>query len=297
MISFPDGYQVDFSGASVTIRKGGKNRTKTALDFFVYGTNDLQQPDEGIAAALKKVGADPADYAQAGDDVIRLGCGVREALLEMTTATRTEKNAEIALRRAEGRRRMDEAEKMDEALIDEARKGLPALLAQIPSDGIRLEAREISGGDGYKLYEFFAEGEKIDHYEAIEIGHVSATRPGAMNPFFVEHVIFIPRQRLEEMRRERIEAEEKARIEAGWKASEREEILAAVSRVDVGRVHKNSGDDFYCDVVVVTSSGETIRGSLVNVFDGGLVVPDDWPDAVRKAVRLHLPESMTEFHM
>src|SRR3990167_3715195 len=95
-----------------------------------------------------------------------------------------------------------------------------------------------------------------------------------MNPFYDEFVSFITRARLDEMRREREEAANEARKAAEEKAREREEILAAVSRVDVGRVKKNSGDDFYCDVIVVTASGETLRETLYNIFDGGLVLPE-----------------------
>ena len=92
---------------------------------------------------------------------------------------------------------------------------------------------------------------------------------------------------------------EKVEAAAAEKAR-RQAVLANVRYVEVGpmcRSDGGDGDDYSCDVKVTALDGTVYRRLFCNVFDVGLVVPQDWPQVAIDAAVEMLPVTMQKLHM
>lgn len=88
--------------------------------------------------------------------------------------------------------------------------------------------------------------------------------------------------------------EAKAEKEAEAQAT-RDAILDRVKNVEIGRCRTrlgSDGEDLECSVTVTALDGRIYRTTFVNIFDGGLWTPRDWPEEVLAAAMEKLPADM-----
>lgn len=150
-----------------------------------------------------------------GPDAIRVGAKLTSAQTEQLKALKPQLLAALreaaAAEDAERHARLArlavtraQREAADRALIDEAKKGLPALLGQIPADATRVTVELIGDADGHPIYRYTAaDGTEVAWSDVTRVGNVHATRPGAGEPFWTERVAYIPNDRLEAIRAEK----------------------------------------------------------------------------------------------
>ena len=77
-------------------------------------------------------------------------------------------------------------------------------------------------------------------------------------------------------------------------------IMAKVKKVEIGTCYTRNGsegDDLLCEVTVTALDGQVYKSTFVNVFDGGLWTPNDWPLEVLESARQSLPYDMKKIRM
>ena len=191
-IKFADGYTVTISEKNITVSMGkkkneiviGKMVTKKTGRWTLAG--DASQ-DTAIANQIRKAGQNPKDYLLGFGGyfaLVRGTNGVKEAIWQ-ASETEREKRDRSAEKREGFKKKVEEEEN---ALIEEAKKGLPELLAQIPDGAVRVEVIETGWFDGQRMLEYHADGIKLWGNDYVFVGAVHATRPKAMNSFWCEIV-------------------------------------------------------------------------------------------------------------
>lgn len=121
----------------------------------------------------------------------------REAILAVLRERKALRDTERAEEAAIAALRRYEEEREDRERVESAKAGLPALIAQIPEDGVRLEVRSVTQDDGQPVKAYFVGDTRVPDEEVTVVGTVSATRPKATAPYWEETVAYVPKARLE----------------------------------------------------------------------------------------------------
>lgn len=111
--------------------------------------------------------------------------------------------AEQAEREARWAAEKAEDEAIDNPLREAAEKEAAKIRASIPAGNILVKVEKVGSSDGDPIYDYYADGIKINWNDCIHHGTASAIRPGALGAFFVDQVYSIPRARLDEIKAER----------------------------------------------------------------------------------------------
>lgn len=186
--------------------------TSAPVEPQVAKPDKAEKAKNEIAALIKKHRLSLAP--EKGPDSIRVGAKLSaaetaelkarkpELLAALREAAATREAEAVAMREQAAAARR-ERETADRVLIDEAKKGLPALLAQIPADATRV-AIDITGYfDGDPNYRYTAaDGTEVTWSDVTYLGHVEAKRPNG-TVAWVERVAYIPNDRLEAIRAEK----------------------------------------------------------------------------------------------
>lgn len=146
-----------------------------------------------------------------------------DEFMRRRAAQNTELEARWAAKKAE-----DEA--IDKPLREDAEKQAAEIRASIPAGNIPVKVEKVGSTDGDPIYDYYADGIKINWNDCIHHGTASAIRPGALGAFFVDQVYSIPRARLDEIKAERAAKDADAAAKKRAAADERAAKFAEAAR-------------------------------------------------------------------
>lgn len=131
-------------------------------------------------------------------------------------------------------RRQDEAGK-DMALVEKAKVEEANLLKMVPADHVRVVVKKTGNLDGDDTYSYSVDGQEYPWHRLAQAGLVShgwatATRPGAINPFWASQVASLPREAAERLKAEDEAASKHREASAAAKQKKVDDALAEASR-------------------------------------------------------------------
>ena len=145
----------------------------------------------------------------------------------------------------------------EELLISDAKKGIPALLEQMPETAIRVEAVEDGWFDGDRSWKYVVSGTQLSWRDIVVIGTVSAIRPKAITSFWMEVVAYIFPEDLERIRLQTVAKEAEKRAEKENAEKRRAEIFEIARQTGKNQVLSTFSSDCCddnesCNVDIIT---------------------------------------------
>lgn len=119
---------------------------------------------------------------------------------------------------------------VDNPLREAAEKQAAEIRASIPAGNIPVKVEQVGSADGDPIYDYYADGIKINWDDCIHHGTASAIRPGALGAFFVDQVYSIPRARLDEIKAEQAAKDADAAAKKQAAADDRAAKFAEAAR-------------------------------------------------------------------